>query len=39
MLGELKHGNQFEQFRDYGNGLLQGRKERRRMSMLGPVHG
>lgn len=30
-----KHGNQFEQFRDYGNGLLQGRKERRRMSMLG----
>lgn len=29
------HGNQFEQFRDYGNGLLQGRKERRRMSMLG----
>lgn len=30
-----KHGNQFEQLRDYGNGLLQGRKERRRMSMLG----
>ncbi|CAI5759271.1 unnamed protein product [Candida verbasci] len=30
-----KHGNQFEQFRDYGNGLLQGRKERRKMSMLG----
>ena len=30
-----KHGNQFEQFRDYGNDLLQGRKERRRMSMLG----
>lgn len=29
------HGNQFEQFRDYGNGLLQGRKERRRFSMLG----
>ncbi|KAG2731436.1 hypothetical protein G9P44_005852 [Scheffersomyces stipitis] len=30
-----KHGNQFEQLRDYGNGLVQGRKERRRMSMLG----
>lgn len=30
-----KHGNQFEQLRDYGNGLLQGRKERRRFSMLG----
>ncbi|KAK6459364.1 myosin-5 isoform [Scheffersomyces xylosifermentans] len=30
-----KHGNQFEQLRDYGNGLIQGRKERRRMSMLG----
>lgn len=30
-----KHGNKFEQLRDYGNGLLQGRKERRRMSMLG----
>ncbi|EDK46266.1 myosin-5 [Lodderomyces elongisporus NRRL YB-4239] len=29
------HGNQFEQFRDYGNSLLQGRKERRRFSMLG----
>lgn len=29
------HGNQFEQLRDYGNGLLHGRKERRRMSMLG----
>lgn len=29
------HGNQFEQLRDYGNGLLLGRKERRRMSMLG----
>lgn len=30
-----KHGNQFEQLRDYGNSLLGGRKERRRMSMLG----
>ncbi|CUM67232.1 uncharacterized protein PRCAT00004925001 [Priceomyces carsonii] len=30
-----KHGNQFEQLRDYGNSLLQGRKQRRRMSMLG----
>ncbi|KAI5965555.1 MYO1 [Candida pseudojiufengensis] len=30
-----KHGNQFEQLRDYGNTLLQGRKERRRLSMLG----
>ncbi|KAK6463631.1 myosin-5 isoform [Scheffersomyces coipomensis] len=30
-----KHGNEFEILRDYGNGLLQGRKERRRMSMLG----
>ncbi|CAK9441219.1 uncharacterized protein LODBEIA_P50880 [Lodderomyces beijingensis] len=29
------HGNQFEQFRDYGNSLVQGRKERRRFSMLG----
>jgi len=29
------HGNQFEQLRDYGNDLLQGRKERRRFSMLG----
>jgi myosin-1 len=29
------HGNQFEQLRDYGNGLLQGKKERRRMSILG----
>lgn len=30
-----KHGNQFEQLRDYGNSLLAGGKERRRMSMLG----
>ncbi|CAH6722802.1 myosin-1 [[Candida] jaroonii] len=30
-----KHGNKFEQFRDYGNGLLQNRKQRRRFSMLG----
>lgn len=30
-----KHGNKFEQFRDEGNALLQGRKERRRMSLLG----
>lgn len=30
-----KHGNKFEQFRDEGSALLQGRKERRRMSMLG----
>ncbi|KAK6199402.1 myosin-5 isoform [Scheffersomyces amazonensis] len=30
-----KHGNQFEILRDYGNGLLKGQKERRRMSMLG----
>ncbi|CCG23891.1 Myo5 Class I myosin [Candida orthopsilosis Co 90-125] len=29
------HGNQYEQLRDYGNTLLQGRKERRRLSMLG----
>lgn len=29
------HGNQFEQFRDQGTKLLGGRKERRRMSMLG----
>lgn len=29
------HGNQFEQFRDEGTKLLAGRKERRRMSMLG----
>lgn len=29
------HGNQFEQFRDEGSKLLGGRKERRRMSMLG----
>ncbi|ODV79024.1 myosin-5 isoform [Suhomyces tanzawaensis NRRL Y-17324] len=29
------HGNQFEQLRDEGNRMLQGRKERRRMSMLG----
>lgn len=30
-----KHGNKFEQFRDEGSTILQGRKERRRMSMLG----
>lgn len=30
-----KHGNKFEQFRDEGTAILQGRKERRRMSMLG----
>jgi len=30
-----KHGNKFEQFRDEGSAILQGRKERRRMSMLG----
>lgn len=29
------HGNKFEQFRDEGTKLLGGRKERRRMSMLG----
>lgn len=29
------HGNQFEQLRDEGNALLGGRKERRRMSLLG----
>ncbi len=29
------HGNKFEQFRDFGNDLLAGQKERRRMSMLG----
>lgn len=29
------HGNQYEQLRDYGNSLLQGRKERKRLSMLG----
>ncbi|CAK7892866.1 myosin-5 [[Candida] anglica] len=29
------HGNQFEQLRDYGTKLLGGRKERRRMSILG----
>lgn len=29
------HGNQFEQLRDYGNSLLKGQKERRRLSMLG----
>lgn len=30
-----KHGNKFEQFRDEGTTILQGRKERRRMSILG----
>lgn len=30
-----KHGNKFEQFRDEGSAILQGRKERRRMSILG----
>lgn len=30
-----KHGNKYEQFRDQGSNLLQGRKERRRFSMLG----
>lgn len=30
-----KHGNKFEQFRDEGSTILGGRKERRRMSMLG----
>lgn len=30
-----KHGNKYEQFRDAGSNLLQGRKERRRFSMLG----
>lgn len=29
------HGNKFEQLRDEGTALLQGRKERRRFSMLG----
>lgn len=29
------HGNKYEQFRDYGNSLLHGRKQRRRFSMLG----
>ncbi|AMD21798.1 HFL058Cp [Eremothecium sinecaudum] len=32
---EKKHGNQFEQLRDFGSRLLGGRKERRAMSMLG----
>lgn len=30
-----KHGNKFEQFRDEGSAILQGRKERRRFSILG----
>lgn len=30
-----KHGNKFEQLRDEGSTLLQGRKERRRFSILG----
>ncbi|WPK25200.1 hypothetical protein PUMCH_002504 [Australozyma saopauloensis] len=29
------HGNKFEQARDRGNQMLQGKKERRRLSMLG----
>lgn len=30
-----KHGNKFEQLRDEGTALLQGRKERRRFSIIG----
>ncbi|OBA21426.1 putative myosin [Metschnikowia bicuspidata var. bicuspidata NRRL YB-4993] len=30
-----KHGNKFEQLRDEGTAILQGRKERRRFSILG----
>ncbi|KAM9902281.1 hypothetical protein OXX79_004035 [Metschnikowia pulcherrima] len=30
-----KHGNKFEQIRDEGTAMLQGRKERRRFSILG----
>lgn len=30
-----KHGNKYEQLRDYGTSLLNGKKERRKMSMLG----
>lgn len=30
-----KHGNKFEQFRDEGTAILQGRKERRRFSIIG----
>lgn len=30
-----KHGNKYEQLRDYGNSLVKNKKERRRMSMLG----